>query len=245
VNEREELLSVVNGIKKQLLYSQEIGIDPPFISQRGLAYLEKGPQFDTVTSGDHISRCSLAELEHRIDNCELCRLSKKRRNIVFGEGNPDARLVFVGEAPGAEEDLTGRPFVGKAGKLLTDIIRAMGLTRDEVYICNVVKCHPPGNRDPELDEIAMCLPFLKAQISLIRPEVICSLGRISAQGLLNRDLRITRDRGRWYSFMGIPLMATYHPGYLLRNQQAKRQVWEDVQKIMKKLDIRDPREGKR
>jgi uracil-DNA glycosylase family 4 len=245
VNEREELLGVVNGIKKQLLYNQEIGIDPPIISQRSLAYLEKGPQFDTVTSGDHVSCRSLAELEHRIDNCELCRLSKKRRNIVFGEGNPDARLVFVGEAPGAEEDLTGRPFVGKAGKLLTDIIRAMGLTRDEVYICNVVKCHPPGNRDPELDEIATCLPFLKAQISLIRPEVICSLGRISAQGLLNRDLRITRDRGRWYSFMGIPLMATYHPGYLLRHQQAKRQVWEDVQKIMKKLGIRDPREGKR
>jgi uracil-DNA glycosylase family 4 len=245
VNEREELLGVVKGIKKQLLYSQEIGIDPPFISERSLAYLEKGPQSDTLTSAGHISCRSLAELQRRIDNCELCRLSSGRRNIVFGEGDPDARLAFVGEAPGAEEDLTGKPFVGKAGKLLTDIIRAMGLTRDEVYICNVVKCHPPGNRDPELDEIAACLPFLKAQISLIRPEVICGLGRISAQGMLNRDVRITRERGRWYSFMGIPLMATYHPGYVLRNLQAKRQVWEDVQKIMKKLGLRDPREGKR
>jgi uracil-DNA glycosylase family 4 len=245
VNERKELLGVVKGIKKQLLYSQEIGIDPPLISQRGLAYLEKGPRSDTATSGTHVSCSSLAELEQRIDHCERCGLRKGRRNVVFGEGDPNARLAFVGEAPGAEEDLTGKPFVGKAGTLLTDIIRAMGLTRDEVYICNVVKCHPPGNRDPELDEIAACLPFLKAQISLIRPEVICTLGRISAQGLLNRDLKITRDRGRWYSFMGIPLMATYHPAYLLRYPQAKRQVWEDVQEIMRKLGLRDPREGKR
>jgi uracil-DNA glycosylase family 4 len=141
-----------------------------------------------------------------------------------------------------DEDLTGKPFVGQAGKLLTDIIRAMGLTRDQVYICNIVKCHPPGNRDPEADEIETCLPFLREQITLIQPEVICTLGRISLQSLVDKRLKITRDRGRWYSYMDIPLMPTYHPAYLLRYPQAKKQVWEDVQMIMKKLGLTDPRQ---
>ncbi len=140
-----------------------------------------------------------------------------------------------------EEDLTGKPFVGLAGKLLTDIIKAMGLTREDAYICNIVKCRPPRNRDPEPDEIDMCLPFLRAQISLIKPEIICALGRISVQSLVNRDLKITRDRGEWHEFMGIPLMPTYHPAYLLRYPQAKRQVWEDMQEIMKELGLKDPR----
>lgn len=242
MNVREELMGVIGQIKKQLIHSQEIGFEAPFLSARSLNYLKKGPQLDRVPLNEHFSCRNLTELENFINNCNRCKLSKERKNIVFGEGNPDARLVFIGEAPGMDEDLTGKPFVGQAGKLLTDIIKAMGLTRDEVYICNVVKCHPPRNRDPEPDEIGICLPFLKAQISFIKPEVICTLGRISAQSLVDKDLKITKDRGQWYSFMGIPLMPTYHPAYLLRYGHAKRQVWEDAQGIMKKLGLKDPRE---
>jgi DNA polymerase len=157
---------------------------------------------------------------------------------VFGEGSSEADLVFVGEAPGREEDLAGRPFVGEAGRLLTRIIEnGMGLTRDEVYICNVVKCRPPKNRDPEADEIGACIPFLKKQIELINPQVICILGRVAGQELLGKDLKITWERGIWHSFMDIPVMPTYHPAYILRNPSAKRQVWEDIQKIMKHLGL--------
>jgi uracil-DNA glycosylase family 4 len=242
MNAREELADIVVKLKRQLMYGQEIGLEAPYLSAGNLTYLDRGPQAQRISSTEKLSYHSLQELEQFIGNCERCKLSKGRNHIVFGEGNPRARLVFVGEAPGMEEDLTGKPFVGQAGKLLTDIIKAMGLTRDEVYICNIVKCHPPGNRVPEAEEIETCLPFLKAQITLIQPEVICTLGRISAQSLVNRSLKITRDRGRWLSFMDIPLMPTYHPAYLLRYPQAKRQVWEDVQDIMKTLGLRDPRE---
>ena len=149
----------------------------------------------------------------------------------------DARLVFIGEGPGRDEDNQGRPFVGEAGRLLTRILKAMGLARESVYICNVVKCRPPHNRDPEPDEIAACIPFLERQIRLVRPEVICTLGRIAAQTLLGQDFKITEQRGKWYSFGDIPLMPTYHPAYLLRNRNAKRDVWEDVQKIMQHLGL--------
>jgi uracil-DNA glycosylase family 4 len=239
---REELIRVLGQIKIQLVNSREIGLDAPFLSNRTLSYLEKGPQIDGAPSEEAFRWKSLKELEDFISSCERCTLSRERRNIVFGEGVSDARLVFVGEAPGVEEDVKGKPFVGPAGRLLTDIIRAMGLAREEVYICNIVKCHPPGNRDPERDEIQMCLPFLRAQISLIRPEIICSLGRVPAQSLVDRDFKITRDRGQWHDFCGIPVMPTYHPAYLLRYPQAKRQVWEDVRKIMEALGLRESRE---
>lgn len=242
MNAREELTDIVVKIKRQLIYGREIGLETPYLSARSLAYLDGGPQEHTIPSPEKLTYHSLQDLEQFIGECERCKLSKGRNHIVFGEGNPRARLVFVGEAPGMEEDLTGKPFVGQAGKLLTDIIKAMGLTRDEVYICNIVKCHPPRNRDPEAEEIEICLPFLKAQITLIQPEVICTLGRISAQSLVDKSLKITRDRGRWRSFMDIPLMPTYHPAYLLRYPQAKRQVWEDVQGVMKALGLKDPRE---
>ena len=241
MNVREEIVDLLGQIKMQLINSQEIGLDAPFLSKNSLNYLKRGPQLDVVPSEENFSCKSLKELEDFISDCDRCKLSKERKNIVFGEGSPDARLVFVGEAPGMEEDLTGKPFVGLAGKLLTDIIKAMDLTREKVYICNIVKCRPPRNRDPEPDEIDMCLPFLRAQISLIKPEAICALGRISVQSLVNRDLKITRDRGEWHEFMGIPLMPTYHPAYLLRYPQAKRQVWEDMQEIMKELGLKDPR----
>lgn len=241
MNVREEVADLVGQIKRQLISSQEIGLDAPFLSTDSLNYLKEGPQLDIEPLGEDFYCNSLKELEDFICNCDRCKLSTERKNIVFGEGLPDARLVFVGEAPGVDEDLTGKPFVGLAGKLLTDIIKAMGITREEVYICNVVKCHPPGNRDPEPDEIGMCLPFLKVQISLIKPEIICTLGRISAQSLVDKDFKITRGRGQWHNFMGIPLMPTYHPAYLLRYPQAKRQVWEDMQEIMLRLGLKDPR----
>ena len=241
MNVREEVMHLVGQIKRQLISSQEIGLDAPFVSTNSLNYLKKGPQMDAAPLGEDFCWGSLKELKDFMSNCERCRLSTERKNMVFGEGLPHARLVFVGEAPGMEEDLTGRPFVGQAGKLLIDIIKAMGLTRDGVYICNVVKCRPPHNRDPEPDEIGTCLPFLEAQISLIKPKIICTLGRISAQSLIDKGFKITRDRGEWHNFMGIPLMPTYHPAYLLRYPQAKRQVWEDVQEIMLKLGLRDPR----
>jgi DNA polymerase len=235
---KEELADLLGQIKRQLINAREIGFDAPFISQEGLNYLKKGSQLVNSSSlaGD-FSCNNLEELEDFVNNCDRCKLSKERRKLVFGEGPADARLVFVGEAPGMEEDATGKPFVGEAGKLLTKIIKAMGLTREEVYICNIVKCHPPRNRDPEPDEIEACLSFLKSQISFIRPEVICTLGRISAQSLINKDFKVTRDRGKWCDFMGIPLMPTYHPAYLLRYPKAKREVWEDMQKIMQKLGL--------
>jgi len=242
MNAREELIDLLGQVKRQLLYSQEIGLDAPTLSTHSLHYLRKGPQLDIEPLKENFSCNSLEELENFIGNCDKCKLSKVRKNIVFGEGPPNARLVFVGEAPGMDEDLTGKPFVGQAGKLLTDIIKAMGLTRDEVYICNIIKCHPPHNRDPERDEIEMCLPFLEAQLSLIQPEIICAIGRISAQSLVREDFKITRERGQWQSFREIPLMPTYHPAYLLRYPQAKKSVWEDMQQIMKKLGLKDPRE---
>ena len=239
---KEELINLLGQVKKQLLYSQEIGLDAPTLSSHSLQYLREGLQLDREPLKENFDCNSLEELEDFINKCNKCRLSKERKNIVFGEGHPHARLVFVGEAPGMDEDLTGKPFVGKAGKLLTDIIKAMGLTRDEVYICNIIKCHPPRNRDPERDEIEMCLPFLEAQLSFIQPEIICAIGRISAQSLVREDFKITKERGQWHSFRGIPLMPTYHPAYLLRYPQAKKAVWEDMQQIMKKLGLTDPRE---
>ena len=240
----EELIDLLGQIKTQLLASKEIGLDTPPLSPHSLNYLREDLRLDREPSGESFSCRNLEELEHFINGCDKCRLSKERKNIVFGEGPPNARLVFVGEAPGMDEDLTGKPFVGQAGKLLTDIIKAMGLTRDQVYICNIIKCHPPRNRDPERDEIEMCLPFLETQLSLIQPEIICAIGRISAQSLVREDFKITRERGQWQSFRGIPLMPTYHPAYLLRYPKAKKAVWEDMQQIMKKLGLKDPKKFK-
>ncbi len=181
---------------------------------------------------------SLEDLRAHMGDCRRCDLHTGRKHLVFGEGNPNARLVFVGEGPGADEDREGRPFVGKSGQLLTRIIeKGMRLTRESVYICNVVKCRPPGNRDPNPDEIRFCLPFLKAQLRIIKPEVICALGRVSCQALMGADFKITRHRGQWRTYEGIPLMPTFHPAYLLRNPSAKRPVWDDVKSIMGKLGL--------
>jgi uracil-DNA glycosylase len=170
-------------------------------------------------------------------NCTRCKLHKARTNIVFGVGNPKAELVFVGEGPGHDEDLQGEPFVGRAGKLLTQMIEAMGLRRADVYICNVVKCRPPENRLPEKDEIATCSPFLYRQLGVIGPKVICCLGACSAQTLLNTNQGISRYRGEWFDYRGSKLIATYHPAYLLRNPNAKGEVWKDLQKVMAVLGL--------
>jgi uracil-DNA glycosylase family 4 len=175
---------------------------------------------------------TLDEIRRELGDCRRCKLCEGRRQIVFGSGNPRARLVFVGEGPGAEEDAQGLPFVGPAGQLLTKMISAMGLRRDDVYICNVVKCRPPGNRNPEPDEIGACEPFLRAQLQSIGPEVVVALGKFAAQTLLREATPITRLRGQWRTYQGMRLMPTFHPAYLLRNPVEKKPCWEDLKAVM-------------
>lgn len=179
----------------------------------------------------------LQRIRDDLGDCRRCGLSSQRSHIVFGEGDPDARLVFVGEGPGFEEDRSGRPFVGPAGQLLTRIIEAIKLTREQVYICNVIKCRPPANRNPAPEEIDACRPFLERQIAAIGPEVICTLGTFAAQTLLQTQTPISKLRGRFHTCNGIRLMPTYHPAYLLRNPDQKRAVWEDMKKIAALLRI--------
>ena len=177
----------------------------------------------------------LRVIRDEIGDCRRCKLHTGRTNLVFGVGNPEARLMFVGEGPGADEDEQGEPFVGRAGQLLTQIIAAMGFTREQVYIANVVKCRPPGNRNPEPDEIAQCVPFLQAQIDAIRPRVIVALGKFAAQTLLQTETPISRLRGHFHHVGDVQVMPTFHPSYLLRNPGAKREVWEDMKMVMKRL----------
>jgi uracil-DNA glycosylase len=175
----------------------------------------------------------------RIDlgECTRCKLHTMRNKIVFGDGNPQAELVFIGEGPGADEDAQGLPFVGRAGKLLTQMIEAMGLQRKQVYICNVVKCRPPGNRQPEKDEVDACSPFLFRQLDVLRPKVIVCLGATAAQTLLQTNRGISHFRGEWLEYRGYKMIATYHPAYLLRNPAAKGDVWKDLQKVMAELGL--------
>ncbi|HKI84921.1 MAG TPA: uracil-DNA glycosylase [Candidatus Krumholzibacteria bacterium] len=174
---------------------------------------------------------ALRVLAQEVAGCVKCKLHSTRTQTVFGVGNPNADLVFVGEAPGRDEDLQGEPFVGMAGKLLTKIISAIGFEREDVYICNVLKCRPPQNRDPQPDEVAQCEPYLLRQLEILQPKVICALGRVAAQTLLQTRESLTRMRGRVHDYHGIPMMVTYHPAALLRNPNWKRPTWEDVQKL--------------
>ena len=178
-------------------------------------------------------RPTLDQIRRELGDCRRCKLCTGRKNIVFGVGNPRAELVFVGEGPGEQEDLQGVPFVGPAGELLTKMIGAMGFSRDQVYICNVVKCRPPGNRNPEPDEINACEPFLRSQLLALQPKVIVALGKFAAQTLLRDSTPITRLRGQWREYQGVKLMPTFHPAYLLRSPQEKRKAWEDLQQVMK------------
>jgi len=194
-------------------------------------------RLDDTNSAGPCRTMSLEEVRQELGDCQRCPLCRERNAIVFGVGSPTADLVFVGEGPGREEDLKGEPFVGEAGRLLDRILLAMGRQRHEVYICNVVKCRPPGNRDPEPEEIAACEPFLQKQLAAIRPKVIVALGKFAAQTLLKSTTPISKLRGQWAEYYGIPLMPTYHPAYLLRNPLGKREVWEDVKQVMKKLQM--------
>ena len=184
----------------------------------------------------------LEELARSIQNCTLCKLCEQRTQVVFGTGNPEAELVFVGEGPGADEDRQGIPFVGRAGMLLTDMIeKGMRIKRSEVYICNVVKCRPPGNRNPELDEVATCEPFLKKQLEIIQPRVIVALGKFAAQTLLQTTIPISKLRGIWAEYKGIPVLPTFHPAYLMRNPNDKVKAWEDLKKVMTALGLKMPK----
>jgi len=182
---------------------------------------------------------TLASIHADLGDCQRCKLARERNHIVFGDGNPKAKLVFIGEGPGFEEDRKGQPFVGAAGQLLTRIIDAIKLSRDLVYICNIIKCRPPGNRNPKPDEIKTCFPFLERQISTIQPDYIIALGTFAAQTLLGTATPISRLRGRFHDYKGIKVVPTYHPAYLLRNPDKKRDVWEDMKMLMKEYHYED------
>jgi len=189
-------------------------------------------------AAERIENDTLERTSADLGDCTRCKLHRHRNRIVFGAGNPRAELVFVGEGPGHDEDMQGLPFVGRAGQLLTQMIQAMGITRDDVYICNVVKCRPPDNRTPERDEVAACMPFLLRQLATIQPKVIVCLGTVAAQALLGTNKSISHFRGQWLDFRGSRLMATYHPAYLLRNPNAKPEVWADLKKVMAELGLK-------
>lgn len=224
---RTKLLSAVKALKSHVK-----DIDK-YAAGVSLKKIELLPSNIKITVPN--SKPDLSAIRADMADCQLCALGKTRKNLVFGDGNPQAKIVFVGEAPGADEDEQGMPFVGRAGQLLTKIIEAMGLSRQEVYICNILKCRPPQNRNPLPEEIAACEPFLKQQLKIISPQIICALGTFAAKTLLKTDAPISVLRGRFHYYEGIKLMPTYHPAYLLRNPAAKKTVWEDVQLIMKEL----------
>ena len=207
----------------------------PAPSSASLFPIASGPTL--FEAADRIENDTLEKIRADLGECTRCKLHKQRNKIVFGDGNAKADLVFVGEGPGHDEDVQGLPFVGRAGKLLTQMIEAMGLERKDVYICNVVKCRPPENRLPERDEISTCSPYLVRQIDAIRPKVIVCLGATAAQMLLNTNRGISGFRGEWLEYRGTRLIATYHPAYLLRNPAAKSEVWKDLQKVMSVLGL--------
>lgn len=234
---RKELLDLTGALKGHIVAVRESGRGISGLYLKGDLCALSLPPIDSVpdNKATHVRSETLDDIRAELGDCTRCKLYSGRHHIVFGEGDPHADLVFVGEAPGGDEDRQGRPFVGRAGKLLSDIITAMGLTREQVYICNILKCRPPQNRNPEPDEIAACEPFLVKQLRAIRPRMICALGKFAAQTLLKTDTPISVLRGRFHSYHDIRLMPTYHPAYLLRNPGAKKQTWEDVQMIMKEL----------
>jgi DNA polymerase len=207
------------SLSDELEFFRDLGIQELFVS---------APTAPDLVAG---SMPDLASLERFLAGCPRCKLSRSRSRIVFGEGNRNADLLFVGEAPGREEDEQGLPFVGAAGQLLTKIIEAIGMKREEVYIVNTVRCRPPDNRDPEKDEIAACRPFLEEQIRLVEPRAIVTLGSFAAQAILGTDEPISKVRGRWHLAHGVRVMPTFHPAFLLRSPKHKRDVWEDMQNV--------------
>ena len=215
-----KVLEIIAHLKSYLDYLREMGVEgfPSSGRKSENSFSSPTPQ-------------TLEEVQKELGDCRRCKLHRTRRTIVFGEGDEKATLMFIGEGPGYDEDLQGRPFVGKAGQLLTKIIESIHLKREDVYIANIIKCRPPQNRNPQPDEIETCYPFLMKQIQAIRPKIICALGTFAAQTLLNTNAKITGLRGRVFDFTGIKVFPTYHPAFLLRNPERKREVWEDVKQI--------------
>jgi uracil-DNA glycosylase family 4 len=223
-----ELRELVDSLSEWLRYQRRLG-------WRGLPpepVAAPGPE-EQPAAPPQLS--TLEGIRREMERCRRCKLYSGATNLVFGEGAANARLMFIGEAPGAEEDLQGRPFVGKAGQVLNNLLNKLGLRREEVYITNVVKSRPPGNRDPEPDEIEACLPFLKKQIAAIRPKAIVTLGKIATQSLLGSKEPISRLRGQWQRYDHIRVMPTFHPSYLDRFPQERRKTWEDMQRVMEYL----------
>jgi len=242
MGERErsaEVMDAVRDVRNLLEYAMALGLyelpaAKPFVKPRTAAGLR--PVVPKMEA--HDKAAALKELRAKIGDCTLCKLHKGRTNLVFGAGNPNAELMFIGEGPGRDEDMQGEPFVGLAGQLLTKIIEAMGYKRSDVYIANIVKCRPPQNRAPEPDEVDACVGFLMSQVDIIRPKVIVCLGNVAVQSLFGPTLKITKARGKFLEWQGIPVMPTYHPAFLLRNANMKKPVWDDMQKVMKFLASR-------
>lgn len=216
---------LIADLKDYLEYLRGMGIETIPVSGT------KATVLSSTLSSLPTNVLTLEEIRRELGECHRCKLHHTRRTLVFGEGNAKATLMFVGEGPGYDEDVQGKPFVGKAGQLLTKIIQSINLQREEVYITNIIKCRPPQNRNPEPDEIECCQPFLLKQIRAIQPNIICALGTFAAQTLLKTDAKITVLRGKFYELTGIKVLPTYHPAYLLRNPERKREVWEDMKKI--------------
>jgi DNA polymerase len=210
-----------DNFREELAFFRDLGVTDVYLTPRAAAA-------PAPVAG---SFADIPALQAFLAGCPRCKLSKTRTNIVFGQGSPKARLMFVGEAPGRDEDEQGLAFVGRAGQLLTKIIEAMGMTREDVWICNVLKCRPPNNRNPEPDEVASCMPFLEEQIRLISPKVIVTLGTFAAQAVLETDEPIGRMRGRWRTARGVRVMPTFHPAFLLRSPERKKDVWEDMKLV--------------
>ena len=241
---RDEARAIVRDVAAWASYLRRIGDTylSPGPTQQEAAMPSKRPPVDAPSLFGEPAPAAASPVDETLEairedlgECTRCKLHASRKHIVFGEGNPKAQLMFVGEGPGADEDATGRPFVGAAGKLLDRIIEAIGLKRDDVYIANVVKCRPPGNRKPEKDESGTCQQFLYRQIAAIQPKVIVSLGNTPLESLLNLKVGITKARGEFYDYAGIKVMATFHPAYLLRDPSKKREVWEDMKKVREVL----------
>jgi uracil-DNA glycosylase family 4 len=225
-NPRQELQELTVGLETWLRFQRRLGWLGVPRPEEPMGEPARAPRTDRPT---------LAEIRAELGDCRRCKLGRSRTNLVFGEGSPQARLMFVGEAPGAEEDQQGRPFVGEAGGVLNNMLNKLGLRREEVYIANILKSRPPGNRDPEPDEVAACLPFLIKQIDSIRPRVIVTLGKIATNNLLNIDVQITKVRGNWQKFQNIRVMPTFHPSYLRRFPQERKKTWEDMLQVMEYL----------
>lgn len=235
-NANPELLEIIEKAKAFLEREKDRGLKLVRMKHETWAELQAAVERAQLAEKKPDAALLLSELKSIADECTKCQLAGTRTNVVFGEGNPNAKLVFVGEAPGADEDAQGLPFVGRAGQLLTKIIEAIDLKRSDVYICNILKCRPPGNRTPTSVEIECCIPYLMKQLKAINPKIICALGNVAAQTLLNTKAPMNRLRGRFHKFEDIMLMPTYHPAALLRNPAYKRSVWEDIQIIQKECE---------